>query len=283
MRISNTIITLKALLDAGERVRAVVRNKAKGAQWSAKGTDVALATIDDASALQKAFSGVDGVFVMAPTWIEANDIFVETRNAAKALGEALRGAKVPKVVLLSAIGAQHSHGTGAALKLHALEVAFADLPVTSIRAAYFMENYAGVTAHARDSGVFPSLLQPLDRAIPMVSVTDVGRLVADTLRESWSGQRVIEFEGPQRYAPSDVATALTDILGRSVKAEALPRSCTGDQAFRSLGFTVDSSKAVAEMLHGFNSWIDFEKPEATVHGTTSLRAALATLVQQSRS
>jgi uncharacterized protein YbjT (DUF2867 family) len=272
----------QALLDAGERVRAVVRDKAKGAQWSAKGTDVALATIDDASALQKAFSGVDGVFVMAPTWIEADDILVETRKATKALGEALRGAKVPKVVLLSAIGAQHSHGTGAALKLHALEAAFADLPVTSIRAAYFMENYAGVIAYARDSGVFPSLLQPLDRAIPMVSVADVGRLVADTLRESWDGQRVIEFEGPQRYAPNDVATVLTDILGRSVKPEALPRG-HWDQAFRSLGFTVGSSKAVAEMLDGFNSWIDFEKSEATVHGTTSLRAALAILVQQSRS
>jgi NAD(P)H dehydrogenase (quinone) len=155
--------------------------------------------------------------------------------------------------MISAIGAQHSHGTGAALKLHALEAAFTDLPaVTSIRAAYFMENYAGMIAYARDSGVLPSLLQPLDRAIPMVSVADVGRLVADTLRKSWSGQRVIELEGPQRYAPNDVATALTAVFGRSVKAEALPRE-HWDQAFRALGFTVGSSKAVAEMIDGLNS------------------------------
>jgi uncharacterized protein YbjT (DUF2867 family) len=274
----------QALLDAGERVRAVVRDKAKSARWSAKGADVAFATIDDASALQKAFSGVDGVFVMTPTWIEAEDIFVETRRAIKALGNALRGAKVPKVVLLSSIGAQHSHGTGAILKLHALEEAFADLPaVTSIRAAYFMENYAGMTSYARDSGVLPSLLDPLDRAIPMVAVEDVGRLVADTLRESWSGQRVIELEGPQRHTPDEVATALTAVLGRSVKAEILPRG-HWDQAFRSWGFTVGSSKTTAELLDGFNSgWIEFEKPEATVHGTTPLRAVLANLVEQLRS
>ena len=271
----------QALLDAGERVRAVVRDKAKSALWRAKGADVAFATIDDASALQKAFSGVDGVFVMTPTWIEAEDIFVETRRAIKALGNALRGAKVPKVVLLSSIGAQHSHDTGAILKLHALEEAFADLPaVTSIRAGYFMENYAGMTSYARDSGVLPSLLDPLDRAIPMVAAADVGRLVADTLRESWSGQRVIELEGPQRYTPDEVATALTAVLGRSVKAEILPRG-HWDQAFRSWGFTVGSSKATAELLDGFNSgWIEFEKPEATVHGTTPLGAVLANLVEQ---
>lgn len=127
-----------------------------------------------------------------------------------------------------------------------------------------------------------SHLQPVDRAIPMVSVADVGRLVADTLWKSWSRQRVIELEGPQRYAPNDVATALTAVLGRSVKAEALPRG-HWDQAFRTLGFTVGSSKAVAEMLDGFNSWIEFEKPKGTVHGTTSLEAVLATLVEQSRS
>jgi hypothetical protein len=71
----------------------------------------------------------------------------------------------------------------------------------------------------------------------MVSVADVGRLVADTLWKSCSGQRVIELEGPQRYAPNDVATALTAVLGRSVKAEALPRG-HWDQAFRTLGLPV---------------------------------------------
>jgi NAD(P)H dehydrogenase (quinone) len=86
-----------------------------------------------------------------------------------------------------------------------------------------MENYAGVASYAYDSGVLPSFLDPLDRRIPMIAVGDVGRLVADTLPDDWSGQRVVKFEGPQRYAPNDVAAALTDVLGRSVKAEILPR------------------------------------------------------------
>jgi hypothetical protein len=42
-----------------------------------------------------------------------------------------------------------------------------------------------------------------------------------------------------------------------------------------------SSKAMAELLDGFNSgWIEFDKPEAAVHGPTSLRAVMANLTQE---
>jgi hypothetical protein len=121
-----------------------------------------------------------------------------------------------------------------------------------------------------------SLLQPVDRKIPMVSVGDVGRQVADTLRTSWSGYQVIELEGPQRYAPNDVAAALTEILGRPIKAEVMPRE-HWDPAFRSMGFTSGSAKAVSEMIDGFNSWIQFERPETTIRGATPLQTVLAAL------
>jgi hypothetical protein len=57
--------------------------------------------------------------------------------------------------------------TGAIGKLHLMEQAFADLPaLTSIRAAWFMEHYAGLIASARATGALPSMLAPLDRAFP---------------------------------------------------------------------------------------------------------------------
>jgi NAD(P)H dehydrogenase (quinone) len=50
------------------------------------------------------------------------------------------------------------------MKLHDTEVAFADLPsVTSIRAGWFMENFAGLVSAVRDTGVLPSMLARLDR------------------------------------------------------------------------------------------------------------------------
>jgi NAD(P)H dehydrogenase (quinone) len=51
-----------------------------------------------------------------------------------------------------------------------------------------MENAAWDVAGARE-GRFDSYLQPLDHAIEMVSVRDIGRTAADLLREDWAGVR----------------------------------------------------------------------------------------------
>jgi uncharacterized protein YbjT (DUF2867 family) len=56
----------QTLLAAGEKVRAVVRDEAKGRPWAAKGCEVAIASIGDAEALTVAFAGADGTFLMTP-------------------------------------------------------------------------------------------------------------------------------------------------------------------------------------------------------------------------
>ncbi len=264
------------LLADGARIRAVVRSEAKAAPWRDRGAEAALATLDDPVALRAAFDGADGIFIMTPTWFEAEDMFAENAKALAALGQALEGLPETKIVLLSSIGAHRAHGAGAIMKLHDMEVAFASLPaVTSVRAGWFMENFAGMLPHIRETGVLPSMLAPLDRAVPMVATVDVGRAVADILRQDWSGQRVIELEGPRRYAPHDVATAFAAALGRSVTAQALPPSEWG-AVYLSWGLTPPSAQAMAEMLNGFNTgWISYEGSEAdTIHGATPLEAVL---------
>jgi uncharacterized protein YbjT (DUF2867 family) len=56
-----------------------------------------------------------------------------------------------------------------------------------------MENAAWDLASARDTGVIPSFLQPLERRIPMVATADVGRVAAELLQERWQGHRVVEL------------------------------------------------------------------------------------------
>jgi NAD(P)H dehydrogenase (quinone) len=270
----------KRLLQNGERVRAIVRTEAKAKLWRDRGAELAVATLDDASALTAAFTGMDGVFVMTPTWSAADDMFAENAKALMALCQALRAAALSKVVLLSSIGADKSRGTGAILKLYATEAAFNDLPaVTSIRAGWFMENFAGLIPQVRDTGVLPSMLAPLDRPVPMVATADIGEKVADVLAADWSGQRIIELEGPRRYTPNDVAAAFATVLGRPVKAQILPE-IEWRPTYRSWGLTPCSSEAMAEMLAGFNSGlIAYRTPEATTtHGLTSLEAVLGYLI-----
>jgi NAD(P)H dehydrogenase (quinone) len=266
------------LLGSGHAVRAYVRSEAGAAVWRGRGADPFLGDLYDADALASACDGVDGVFVMTPTWFEADDMFAENARALEGLDDALRRTSPKRVVLLSSIGAQHAHGAGAILKLHAMERRFADLPaVTSVRAAWFMENFAGSIAYVRETGLLRSMLAPLDKAIPMVATGDIGVVVANALDSEWSGQRVIELEGPRRYSPDDVATAFAAVLGRPVQTQTLPES-EWLATWRSWGLTPRSADAMYEMLCGFNSsWIAFERESEPTKGDTPLEAVLTRL------
>jgi NAD(P)H dehydrogenase (quinone) len=153
------------------------------------------------------------------------------------------------------------------------------MPVTFLRPGWFMENAAWDVGPARDEGVIHSFLQPLDKAVPMVATEDVGRVAAQLLRETWSGKRVVELEGPQRVSPNDLAAAFAEILGRAVRAEAVPRETWG-ALFRAQG-TKDPMPRI-QMLDGFNEgWIDFEGDETTVvKGRVELETVLRRLVSQ---
>jgi uncharacterized protein YbjT (DUF2867 family) len=59
-------IVARTLLGAGFPVRAIARDADKGRAWAERGCEVAMASISDKAGLTKAFSGVDGVFIMTP-------------------------------------------------------------------------------------------------------------------------------------------------------------------------------------------------------------------------
>ena len=56
----------QTLLATAKKVRAVVRDEARGRPWADKGCEVAVASIGDTDALTAAFAGTDGVFLMTP-------------------------------------------------------------------------------------------------------------------------------------------------------------------------------------------------------------------------
>ena len=66
-------VAAQVLLDAGERVRVVVRDAAKGEAWRAKGAEVAVADLGDASALAAALSGAKGAYLLLPPNMASGD------------------------------------------------------------------------------------------------------------------------------------------------------------------------------------------------------------------
>ena len=245
------------LLEAGLPVRALVRSAEKGASWRARGCEIALVPdAADAQSLAQAFAGATGVFLMNPPNYDSERDFPDIQRSAKATAEAIAKAKPDKIVLLSTIGA-HVQEFNLLNRSTLFErmLTNAGVPVAFLRAAWFMENAAWDLAAAR-SGRIESYLQPLDRKIDMVSTKDIGRAAADLLREQWSGVRIVELSGPQKYSPRDEAAAFATALGRDVKVVEVPRA-EWEQRFRREG--MQHPEARIRMLDGFNEgWIDFQ-------------------------
>jgi uncharacterized protein YbjT (DUF2867 family) len=245
------------LLEAGLPVRALVRSAEKGAAWKARGCEIAIVPdAADAQSLAQAFAGATAVFLMNPPNYDSERDFPDIERSAKATAEAIAKAKPDKIVFLSTIGA-HVQEFNLLNRSTLFEqmLANAGVPVAFLRPAWFMENAAWDLAAAR-SGRIESYLQPLDRKIDMVSTKDIGRAAADLLREQWSGVRIVELSGPQKYSPRDEAAAFAIALGRDVKVVEVPRA-EWEQRFRREG--MQHPEARIRMLDGFNEgWIDFQ-------------------------
>jgi uncharacterized protein YbjT (DUF2867 family) len=271
----------RCLLSADQPVRAIVRDRSKGAPWAQLGCDIAVADSSDTEALTAALAGTTGVFAMLPPVFDPAPGFPEAMRFIHPLAAALARAKPARVVALSTVGADAPQPNLLNV-LGRMESAFGSLlmPVAFLRAAWFMENAAWDIDSAR-SGLIRSYLQPLDRAVPMVSTDDVGRAAAELLQESWEGKRIVELEGPQRVSPNALATAFAKALGTPVRAEIVPRE-QWESLFLAQGMKNPTSRI--QMIEGFNAgWIDFSNRGAHARkGSISIEQAVATLIQRQR-
>ena len=271
----------RTLLAKGEKVRGIVRNPEKAAEWQKQGAELFQADYDDVEALTAAFTGVAGVFVMVPPNFAPAPGFVETKAALKVLHEALSRALPSKVVYLSSIGAEQTSGLGLITSSHLLEETLSDLPFSQafLRAGWFIENSAGEVDSARNEGKIRFQLHPLDGKFPLVATADIGNAGAETLIQSWTGIRYIEVAGPESYSPLDIADAFADAVGHAVEAIDVPRT-EWETLWVSQGMPEGRTAPRAEMVDGFNShWIHFGVP-GTEHvvGTTPLREVITQLV-----
>jgi NAD(P)H dehydrogenase (quinone) len=272
----------RTLLAAGQPVRAVVRDTNKGREWAALGCEVAVATMEDAPALTKAFAGATGVFVLPPPVFDPEPGYKEARAVIDSVVQALKAARPARVLSLSTIGADAAQDN--LLSQHTvIEAALRALPmpVTLLRPAWFIDNAAWDVASARDTGLIHSFLLPTDKAIPMVAAQEVGqvaaRLIQEDLQEDWIGTRIVELEGPSRVSPDNLAAAFASALGKPVRAVPVPRE-SWEQLFRSQGMKNPYPRI--RMLDGFNeNWITFgDNGSRTIKGSISARAVIAALV-----
>ncbi|WP_431857522.1 NmrA family NAD(P)-binding protein [Azospirillum sp.] len=273
-------VVAETLLARGEAVRVLVRDAGKAAKWAARGVEVVEGNVKDAAAVARALAGAKGAYLLDPPDYGSRDPMADADAVGAAYAEAIRKTALPHAVVLSSIAAHHPDGTGIIGTLHRMETILrgAGAPVTFLRAAYFMENWGNVLEPALGQGVLPSFIHPLDKALPMVSVADIGRTAADLLLEGARGVRVVELSGPAEASPADAAAAIGAAAGRAVQAVAVPR---GEWAptLAGVGFPPDVVALFVGMYDGINNGrVAWEGQEAR-RGAATLDAALRRLVE----
>ncbi len=245
----------RGLLAQGKRVRALVRDIAKASVWADQGVELVQGDWNDAASIADALKDVEGAYVMMPPTQVHSPGYPESQAVAASYGKALQQSPPPKLVALSSFGAEKPNGLGLITPPRLLELALEEFsfPVALIRAGGFFENYLyGLEAGL--GGTLPQFFSPTDRKVAHIATADIGTLVVELLTTEWMGRRVIELGTP--VSPDEIAAAFGQVLGREVKALALPRDAWAG-AIEQMGLPKGSTWAYEEMLEGVNSgWID---------------------------
>ncbi|MEI9937409.1 MAG: NmrA family NAD(P)-binding protein [Pseudomonadota bacterium] len=264
-------VVAETLLARGENVRVVVREASAAAPWAARGTDVAIADLEDASALGRALRGARGAYLLIPPSFTAPSLRVHQTNVARSLAAAALESAVGHVVLLSGFAAHRDNGSGPLAGLHDAERLLGAVPglrLSSIRAGYFYENVFPVLSVVKDAGVLPSFF-PAQLPVPMVATRDIGLLAADLLLDPMS-RGVVELGSGLTYA--EIARVLGGMLGKPVRVDEIAPDAILP-LIASLGFNADLTNAYVELITGIRSGaLAFEGGHRHVRASTPLDA-----------
>jgi uncharacterized protein YbjT (DUF2867 family) len=210
----------RKLLEAGHRVRAVLRHPERASALQAQGAEVVQGDLADLEALKRASAGVDAVFLMFPFSAQGNP-FELLGNAL----EAARGAGV-KFLVFNASGQPPEAPTGIPMldfriQLEAF-IADCGIPNVILRPGVYMQNFLGPwclpSITSSNTVTYP---HRSEMRVSWIAAEDLGSLAVAALgRPELAGQR-FNLGGPEALDGAAIARAFTAGLGREIAYQAI--------------------------------------------------------------
>jgi uncharacterized protein YbjT (DUF2867 family) len=209
------------LLDCGGyiRVKLLGRRPEKLRNFTARGAELAIGSLDDANFLVEATNDVDALFWVTPPGYGSDNLRAYQNRLGRAAATAIRANRIPRVVNLSSLGAENSSGVGPIGGLHDVEEWIDDVAVNVVhlRPGFFFENLLWHWDSIKNCGRFSWPVSGT-RRYPMIATRDIGRQAAVLLTdENWNGHRVRELHGPADLSPNDAAGIMSEVLGRQIE------------------------------------------------------------------
>ncbi|WP_194826960.1 NmrA family NAD(P)-binding protein [Nocardia sp. XZ_19_231] len=203
-------LVVEALLAAGERPVAIVRDPQKVADLAARGADVRQASYDDPAALDAALVGVDRVLLISGNEFGSR-IAQHTnviRAAERAGVELLAYTSIPRADSNPMLLAAEHRGTEEVL-------ATATVPTVLLRNSWYWENYGGAVANAAETGVLHGAMAA--GRVSGAARADYAEAAARVLTGTGHEGRVYELGGDDALTGADLAAAVAEAKGSTVR------------------------------------------------------------------
>jgi uncharacterized protein YbjT (DUF2867 family) len=199
---------VEQLARAGQRVRALVRNEARGAMPA--GVEVATGDLNRPDSLAPALRGVRGVFLLGGH-----------QDMPGVLAQ-LRGAGVEHVVLLtsrSSVGGSPDNAIARMWLDSEAAVRASGVPWTLLQPSGFMSNALRWLPQLRTGNVIR--LPFANVPIAAIDPADIAAVAAAVLTSSGHASRSYALSGPEALLPAEQARVLSRVLGRELRVEGL--------------------------------------------------------------
>lgn len=209
---TNGRLVVRALLDGGTSVRAMVQTGSRADDLERAGAELVVADFDRAESLHRALEGVERALLLSAVsehMVEREARFVE----------AARKAHLRHLVKFSAIGAHPAASFTFGRQHGRSEQRIIDsgLTFTFVQPAFFMQNLLWSAETIRTRGELYSTLG--ETPVSHVDARDIAGVIAATLQEPIDRHagRIHLVTGPAALTFSQIAEALARAFGRPVR------------------------------------------------------------------
>jgi uncharacterized protein YbjT (DUF2867 family) len=257
---------LSRLLAAGTAVRVIARDPSVLTPDPL--IDVVEGSMADPATIARALTGVTRVF-----WLPPGDPSLPSAEAAysgvsQAFCDALPGSEVRHVVGISALGRGWPKPAGLVTATLAVDDMIARTGVhhRALACASLMDNMARQVQPIRTMGRF---FQPTpgDLKLPHVAKADVAWIAANLLLDPhWTGAEVLPLLGPEDLSFNEMASIMSEVLGRHVVAVEMSM-IQFRQMMRDSGASEGMAQAYVDMLTAKNEGMDRLVTPASRHDT----------------
>lgn len=266
---------VKKLIAAGHQVTVITTKAERKNEIEALGAKASIGSISDLTFLTTAFTGADAVYTMMPPAMGATNLIQNITDAGKAYAQAIRAAKVPRVVMLSSVGADAAEGTGPVQGVHRVEQLLQKLDginVTVLRSGFFYVNFLRDIPLIKSKNIFGNNYSGDDQ-LALTHPDDLSAAIAKELQAEGNGFEV-------KYVVSDISTGnkIAALFGQAISKPELTWKNIPDEQLKqgmlSGGLPPELAGLITEMGQGVRAGIitrDFFAKGGKVTGQIKLQ------------